>query len=710
MATKDRTSLKNDFANGKYATGEKFADLIDSMKVVQLPVVDPQALGTSLSFIDSISQDEDGKITATKKTLDLANAHELNPFKGWYKTGDTLPTDGFDGAYLYFKDTSEQTGLTTIYRWNGTTYADTGVVVDTSDVHTFASGQAVNGVGIKDLNGGNNPNATGVLSAEAGQALNEKVTYNEENTVLFEYGGIASVDGSLVSGTTRVRSKPIPVDATSGIVTLPYTKAENLISAGSNYNWAYLGETHVKVIAVAFNSDGTLSFTADGTFDNIRISFKHSDNSEISQSELDECKVIMPDIVVPIKDKIAGLENDVNEIKERLDAVEESLSFTESNNIPFEFGSLNENSGSLIDNIIRVRSKPILVDATSGTVTINYTKPNSLTTSTSKSYAYLDETPIGLVPDFAITGTTVTLTADGTFNNIRFTLRHLDNSTISQEELDACEVVMPESIITLKEKVSEIENEIDGLNDKIDEDNPFKGLLYCALGDSITYGYIPRNYTGWPGQLDSYAKLAAQKLEMVFDNQGISGSTLAISNPDSPSTRNPMVLRYTNCPNTADVISVMGGTNDIRNNVPLGTMSDRVGTTYYGALHLILGGLYQKYLIDQGVAVGKHKKIFICTPPKLLASSGNVEGGTGTLVDMSLWCDAIKEVAAYYSIPVLDFQNLSGINPHLNQTIHGTDDGYTAWYNPYITDGTHPTQEGAEMMADVLVGFLKTLK
>ena len=173
MATKDRTALKDEFKNGNLATGEKFADLIDSMKVVQLPVVDPQALGTSLSFIDSITQDEDGKITATKKTLDLPNAHELNPFKGWYKTGDTLPTDGFDGAYLYFKDTSELTGQTTIYRWNGTTYADTGTVVDTSNVQTFETGQSVNGTGIKDLDGNNDPNAAGVLSAEAGKGLNE---------------------------------------------------------------------------------------------------------------------------------------------------------------------------------------------------------------------------------------------------------------------------------------------------------------------------------------------------------------------------------------------------------------------------------------------------------------------------------------------------------------------------------------------------------
>jgi len=180
MATREQ--LIEDFADHKYATGEKFERLINSMKVVQLPVVDPQALGTSLSFIDSISQDEDGKITATKKTLDLANANELNPFKGWYKTGDTLPTDGFDGAYLYFKDTSELTGQTTIYRWNGTTYADTGTVVDTSNVQTLGSGQAVNEVKIKDENGEEVTGTADVLSAEAGKNIGDAV-FGEKNKV-----------------------------------------------------------------------------------------------------------------------------------------------------------------------------------------------------------------------------------------------------------------------------------------------------------------------------------------------------------------------------------------------------------------------------------------------------------------------------------------------------------------------------------------------
>ena len=174
MATREQ--LIEDFADHKLATGEKFERLINSMKTGQEPVTAPAASGTSLSFIDSISQDADGKITATKKTLDLANAHELNPFKGWYKTGDTLPTDGFDGAYLYFTDTSELTGQTTIYRWNGTTYADTGTVVDTSNVQTFGSGQAVNAVKIKNENGEEVSGSADVLSAEAGASLKGEIT------------------------------------------------------------------------------------------------------------------------------------------------------------------------------------------------------------------------------------------------------------------------------------------------------------------------------------------------------------------------------------------------------------------------------------------------------------------------------------------------------------------------------------------------------
>ena len=105
------------------------------------------------------------------------------------------------------------------------------------------------------------------------------------------------------------------------------------------------------------------------------------------------------------------------------------------------------------------------------------------------------------------------------------------------------------------------------------------------------------------------------------------------------------------------------------------------------------------------------RKIVILTPIKLLDAEkshlpNTPENNAEALFKWESWINAIKEVAAFYSLPVLDMHNLSGINPHLNRTIKGFEDGYFGNYNPYITDGTHPTQEGAEMMAQALAKML----
>lgn len=258
--------------------------------------------------------------------------------------------------------------------------------------------------------------------------------------------------------------------------------------------------------------------------------------------------------------------------------------------------------------------------------------------------------------------------------------------------------------------IGKLNGNFDEINESLGLLNPYKGLKMASLGDSITYGFIPRNYTGYPGQLDSFAKLTAQRLGMTFVNAGISGSSVT-----NIAGRDPMCLRYDDLPSDADVITFMGGTNDIRNGAVLGTMADRGTDTFYGALHVIMQGLYTKYIGGATVANGKKKKVIICTPLKLLdqtksSQANTVANNAGVLIEWDDWIDAIKEVAAFYSLPVLDMYNLSGINPHLDRTLHGTETGYTGYYNQYITDGTHPTQEGAEMMADLLVGFLKSLK
>ena len=67
-----REDLKSRFSNGNFADAAAFADLINSLKVVQGAVSDPAAAGTSVTFIATIAQDADGKITVTKKTVNFS--------------------------------------------------------------------------------------------------------------------------------------------------------------------------------------------------------------------------------------------------------------------------------------------------------------------------------------------------------------------------------------------------------------------------------------------------------------------------------------------------------------------------------------------------------------------------------------------------------------------------------------------------------------
>lgn len=230
--------------------------------------------------------------------------------------------------------------------------------------------------------------------------------------------------------------------------------------------------------------------------------------------------------------------------------------------------------------------------------------------------------------------------------------------------------------------------------------SPLSGKLIAGLGDSITYGFIPRNAAGYPGQLSSWLVQAAATLGATTANHGMNGSTVAYH-----ATQNPMSRRFNAIPNAADVIVLMGGTNDVRNGIALGAMGDTTDATFYGALDVVAQGLLQKFRYGQGTAVGAGKKIVFSTPIRLL-DAGQPDGLHAVLPS---FCDAIKAVAQRYAIPVFDAYNLSGLTPELFRTLRGTEAGYTDLYNPYVTDGTHPTTEGHRMLADAMAGFLRRL-
>ena len=70
MATKQQ--LIDWFSDGLAARGEKFAALINSLKGMQTAVSSPTTSGSAVAFIDSISQNEEGVITATKKNVSFS--------------------------------------------------------------------------------------------------------------------------------------------------------------------------------------------------------------------------------------------------------------------------------------------------------------------------------------------------------------------------------------------------------------------------------------------------------------------------------------------------------------------------------------------------------------------------------------------------------------------------------------------------------------
>ena len=229
-----------------------------------------------------------------------------------------------------------------------------------------------------------------------------------------------------------------------------------------------------------------------------------------------------------------------------------------------------------------------------------------------------------------------------------------------------------------------------GIGDEGSFENEWIGKESGFMGDSITYGLNP----DWRIEEDRLAvrfpELAADTLEMEYTNYGVIGSTIAV-NPYAPSERNPMVERYSDISETADLIVIAGGSNDWQYNwSPIGDMDSRDDTTFYGALHNLYSGLLDSYPDAQ---------IVVLTPIKRAQSPYGVEGITNAYgLTLEEYGDIIKEVCSYYEIPVLDGYNGIAINPYVESQ-----------KSLLIPDGVHPNENGHELIAERLIEFLMSL-
>lgn len=219
-----------------------------------------------------------------------------------------------------------------------------------------------------------------------------------------------------------------------------------------------------------------------------------------------------------------------------------------------------------------------------------------------------------------------------------------------------------------------------------------EGLKIYFLGDSITEGVgASSEETVYHAVLKREAKLKEAR------NYGISGTRFALQKgtPEIPKDDyqdvNSFSERFDQMDDDADVVVVFGGTNDYgHGDARLGEFSDRTPDTFYGACHYLFSGLIKKYL---------GKTIVIMTPLHRIGENSIHKplhyDNYGTLRE---YVNIIREVAEYYSLPVLDLYATSGLQPEIKEI-----------QEKYIPDGLHPNDNGNAVIAYKLKRFLEAL-
>ena len=218
-----------------------------------------------------------------------------------------------------------------------------------------------------------------------------------------------------------------------------------------------------------------------------------------------------------------------------------------------------------------------------------------------------------------------------------------------------------------------------------------EGKIVNFLGDSITAG------TGTSSRDAIYHALLARNAKLKeARNYGVSGMRIAVEadeyiDPDfNGIDKKSLCVKFEQM-DDADAVVVFCGTNDYgHGDIPIGGFTDRTIHSFYGACHYLFRGLIKKYLGKPiAVVTPLHRTYELGSPP------GTVHKRGGLLKE---YVDAIREVAEFYSLPVLDLYATSGIQPDVPEIMER-----------YIPDGLHPNDEGHVIIAAKLKTFLEQL-
>ena len=214
-----------------------------------------------------------------------------------------------------------------------------------------------------------------------------------------------------------------------------------------------------------------------------------------------------------------------------------------------------------------------------------------------------------------------------------------------------------------------------------------KGKKVFFLGDSITEGH------GTSCEEKCYVSVFGALSGAEVKNYGIGGTRIARQREKSEEEKvdQDFVKRADEMEEGADAVVVFGGTNDFgHGDAAIGDFDSRDVYTFYGAMHVLCEKLLKKY---------PQARIVFLTPLHRLSEDDFVDDwGHKKEKNLAGYVEIIKEVAAYYGLPVLDLFRESGLQPKVDII-----------REIYMPDGLHPSDEGAQRVAERIYGFLKAL-